>query len=204
MSLLARLVRTFKKENVGFGFGSFGSSSILDAPRLIDGAEYISIGSQVHIREGVWLGVYPRDSMDRNLDCKIVIQDKTYIGFFCTITATNRIEIGNGCVISDGFYTSDSTHGHDPRNGSPRIQPLFSKGPVQIGDDCFIGMRVSILPGVTLGKHCVVGAHSVVTHSFPDCSMIAGVPARLIKKFNYDTGTWESVVSGRLPFSRRI
>ena len=196
MSFLARVVRTFPKKNVGFGFASFGSSSTLDAPRLIEGAKYISIGSQVHIREGAWLGVYPHDSRDRTLDCKIVIQDKTYIGFFSTITATNRIEIGNGCVISDGFFTSDHTHGYDPRNGSPSIQPLFSKGPIQIGKNCFIGMRVSILPGVTLGNHCVVGAHSVVTHSFPDCSMIGGVPAQLIKKFNYDTGKWESVASG--------
>jgi hypothetical protein len=52
MTLLAGIVRTFKKENIGFKFALFGSSSTLDAPRLIGGAEYISIGSQVHIRGG--------------------------------------------------------------------------------------------------------------------------------------------------------
>jgi lipopolysaccharide O-acetyltransferase len=64
---------------------------------------------------------------------------------------------------------------------------------VEIGNECFLGVRVSIMPGVTLGNHCVVGAHSVVTRSFPDFSMVAGVPARLIRTFDFCKGQWEYV-----------
>ena len=69
----------------------------------------------------------------------------------------------------------------------------ISKGPVEIGENCFIGIRVSILQGVKLGRGCVVASHSVVTKSFPDFTMIAGIPAKAIKKFNFQTNNWESI-----------
>jgi len=49
------------------------------------------------------------------------------------------------------------------------------------------------LPGVSIGKNCIIGAHSLVNHSFPDFCMISGIPAKLIKKFNPASGEWESV-----------
>jgi lipopolysaccharide O-acetyltransferase len=72
-------------------------------------------------------------------------------------------------------------------------QPLISKGPVKIGPSCFLGYRVAVLPGVSLGAHCVVGAHSVVTRSFPPYSMLAGVPARIIRRFNPSNNVWEAL-----------
>ena len=54
--------------------------------------------------------------------------------------------------------------------------------PVKIGDDCWMGANAIILPGVELGKGCVVGAGSVVTKSFSEYSVVGGVPARLLKQ----------------------
>jgi lipopolysaccharide O-acetyltransferase len=106
------------------------------------------------------------------------------------------VKICEGTLISDSLYISDHTHGHDPRKGSPRYQEIYSKGPVTIGRNCFLGYRVSVMPGVTIGDHCVVGAHSVVTRSFPAFSMIAGVPARLISKFDFNEGRWRRESTG--------
>ena len=78
-------------------------------------------------------------------------------------------------------------------NIPPVKQPLYSKGAVEIGDNCFVGIRVSILQGVKIGRSCVIASHSVVTKSFPDYSMIAGIPAKTIKKFNLFSNKWESV-----------
>lgn len=168
-----------------------GTGSVLGAPRLLEGAAGIALGARCMVRPGAWLGVYPIPGDADAAAAGIAFGDDTYLGFYACLTAVERIDIGGGCVISDHFFASDHTHNFDPRHGSPRYQSLSSKGPVAIGRNCFIGYRVTVMPGVTLGEHCVVGAHSVVTHSFPACSMVAGAPARLLKTFDFTSGAWQ-------------
>ncbi len=78
---------------------------------------------------------------------------------------------------------------HDHLVDDPKVKPMDGKfnkpKPVIIEDECFIGANVCILNGVKLGKHCVVGANSVVTKSFPDFSVIAGNPAKILKYLDY-------------------
>lgn len=62
--------------------------------------------------------------------------------------------------------------------------------PVSIGDESFIGMGARIFPGVSIGKHCIVGANAVVTHNVPDYCVVAGVPARIIKKYDFSACKW--------------
>ena len=65
--------------------------------------------------------------------------------------------------------------------------------PVVIEDDVWVGANSVILPGVTLGKHCVVAAGSVVSHSVPPYSICAGCPARIIKTYDFETKEWKKV-----------
>ncbi len=173
-----------------------GIQTKLHRPRLLEGAKYISLGDHTNVREGSWLGAFP-NQMPYTHDAppKLEIQDQVYIGSFACITVINSIVIESGSMISDYFYASDHTHGYDPRFGSPTTQPLTSKSPVRVGRNCFIGYRVTITPGVTLGESCVVGAHSVVTRSFPPFTMLAGVPARAIKTFDFTRGEWAGLAS---------
>ena len=124
---------------------------------------------------------------------EIILGDDVHIGGFTQIHSMHRLEIGDGCVLSEHVYMSDVAHGFDPAAGLIMKQALESKGPVRIGKQVFIGYGCSVLPGVTLGDHCIVGTRSVVTRSFPAYSMIAGSPARLIGSFNHDTGRWEKL-----------
>lgn len=62
-----------------------------------------------------------------------------------------------------------------------------------IGDGCYIGYGAVILAGTTLGKQCIVGANSVVRGDFPDYSVLAGAPARIVKKYNRDKAIWERI-----------
>ena len=112
------------------------------------------------------------------------------MGQYACIVATQTLIIGDGCVLSEYVYITDNGHGLSPHAGLIMKQKLFSKGEVRIGPHCFIGYRACILPGVQLGEHCVVGANSVVTKSFPGYSMVAGIPAKLIKRYSPEANEW--------------
>lgn len=174
--------------------GRLGRGSLILRPRRLRGLRCLTVGDGVVIDSGSWIAAYEQ-YRDSHYSPRIVIGDRTTIGRHFCLTAINRVEIGSDCLLSEYVYISDHFHGTDPNNGPPVTQPLVSKGGVKIGNSCFLGYRVSVLPGVTLGDHCVVGANSVVTKSFPAGSVIAGVPARIIKSSSAASHTQRSDAS---------
>lgn len=168
-----------------------GSNSFLENPKTLNGGEYIEIKDNSSIGHSSWLGAFDK-YYNQFFKPKIIISSNVRIGNYACITAIDEVLIKDGCLLSEYVYISDHYHGFDPTlNLPPKDQPLFSKGKVVIGENSFIGYRVTILSGVKLGKNCVVGAHSVVTKSFPDYSMIAGSPARLIMTFDFESKQWK-------------
>jgi lipopolysaccharide O-acetyltransferase len=149
----------------------------------------IRIGRRTLIRSNSYIDALSEYS-GRHYQPVIEIGDDVYIGRHVYLTACNRIDISDGCVLSEHVYISDNSHGFDPLNGLIMKQPLEAKGGVHIGPNCFLGYRVTVMPGVNLGQWCVVGANSVVTRSFPAYSMIAGTPARLLKTYSHDLQQW--------------
>lgn len=114
----------------------------------------------------------------------IVIGNGCSLGYNTQINASNRIEIGDDVLFVSNVYITDHYHGNisiAEMDTPPSQRQIYSKGPVVIGNRCWLGQNVSIMPNVTLGEGCIVGANSVVTHSFPANSVIAGCPAKLIK-----------------------
>ena len=107
--------------------------------------------------------------------------DPTTIGSFvlsggCYFQALNGIKLGKNFLFAPGVKLISSNHGIENK------QEIEKAPPIIIGDNVWLGANVIILPGVKLGNNLVVGAGSVVTKSFPDKLVIAGNPAKIIKK----------------------
>jgi acetyltransferase-like isoleucine patch superfamily enzyme len=169
-----------------------GRNSNILLPREIKNGRLIEVGDNCHI--GKSLVIEPITSYGtQKFTPKIVIGNDVYIGRYCQIFCVDEIKIDDGCVLSEYLYISDSAHGFNPDGGLIMQQELESKGPIYLGKNTFVGYGVSIMPGVSLGKNCVVGINSVVTRSFPDFSMIAGSPAKLIKIYSQEKKEWISV-----------
>jgi acetyltransferase-like isoleucine patch superfamily enzyme len=169
-----------------------GERAMVWLPRRISGEEYIEIGNRSYVRS--YSTIWALSSYEGGIyRPSIVIGDDVYIGRFVYLAAIDGISVGSGSVLSEHVYVSDHSHGFDPNAGLIMKQRLVSKGPVKIGANCFLGYRAAIMPGVVLGDHCVVGANSVVTRSFPAYSMIGGGPARLLKRYCFGSKTWQQV-----------
>jgi len=102
------------------------------------------------------------------------ISDNTIIDVCANVSIGKSVAIGNGCTIF--------THNHIYTDKSKAAwKGGVITGPVTIADNCWIGANVTIMPGVTIGKHSVVGAGSVVTKDVPAEVIVGGVPAKIIK-----------------------
>jgi len=166
-----------------------GDDARVMLPRWLHNRERISIGARTTV--GRFVVLNPLTGHDGVAhDGRIHIGDDVYIGGFCQIHSMSSLEIGDGAVLSEHVYVSDTAHGLNPLAGPIMAQPLESKGPVRIGKGVFIGFGAAVLPGVTLGDHCVVGTRAVVTRSFPPYSMMVGSPARCVKVFDLETRQW--------------
>ena len=146
------------------------------------GPQFISIGNRfysgIHSRIEA-ISTYNSQSFNPSLE----IGDDVSIEDYCHIACIKKVNIGSGTMIASRVYISDHSHGNiTPKDleYSPQKRPLFGK-PVNIGKNVWLGEGCCILPGVSLGNNVIVGANAVVTHSFPDNSVIAGVPAKVIK-----------------------
>ena len=107
---------------------------------------------------------------------KVHVGENTWIGPYTALDGgKSGITIGSNCSISAGV----NIIGHDSVKWAlSGGRQKYEYAPVSLGDNCFIGTNAVITKGVSIGNHCLVGANAVVTRSFPDYSIILGVPAR--------------------------
>ncbi|MGQ4068845.1 MULTISPECIES: sugar O-acetyltransferase [Enterococcus] len=104
-----------------------------------------------------------------------------FVNHYCYFMDGAKITIGNNVFF--GPYTGLYTATH-PLPSIYRNEGLEKAKPITIGNDCWLGANVSIMPGVTIGSGCVIGAGSVVTQNIPDNSLVVGVPGKVISKID--------------------
>ena len=120
----------------------------------------------------------------------IVLEDGVKIQQNCHITCAKSIVIGQNTCISANVTITDINHQYQNINEAVEKQNLEVKS-VAIGADCKVYNGAVILPGVTIGKHCVIGANSVVVRNIPDYCVAVGAPAKIIKRYDFESKTWK-------------
>lgn len=173
-------------------FYSFGSKSVINKPyRQLCGLDKVAIGDKTIILDGARIAVFG----DKGSQPYIYIGDRCYFSYGITLLATSQasIHIGNDVLFASNVIITNENHGMNPETEIPYMEQELQGKDVEIGDGCWIGEKTCILPGVSIGNKCIIGAGSVVTHSIPDYSIAAGNPARIIKKYNFESHQWERV-----------
>lgn len=156
----------------------FGKNSI------IFGREFMSFGGNNAFGHDFMISTW---KIDGNKAPQIVIGDRCDFGYYNHITCCNKIIIGNGVLTGMHVIISDNNHGMiDVRETTirPIERPLTSKGEVIIGNNVWIGDKVSILAGVHIGDGAIIAANAVVTKDVPAKTVVGGVPAKVLKEIN--------------------
>ena len=166
--------------------GKIGASTRLVNTKL-DGQARIFIGTKVYINDRGWLACVP---LTGDTSAKLIIGDETYIGRFCHIYTTSKIEIGKKVLMADKVYISDNLHSYENIELPVIDQPIKQTNPVIIHDGAWLGENVCVI-GASVGKNSVIGANSIVTKDIPDYCVAIGSPAAIIKRYNFDSKQWQ-------------
>lgn len=163
-------------------FTAFGAGSLMCFPwAALYGEAGIRIGEGTMIGPYVSLsaGMVPSQALlhDRIVD----IGDRCLIGRGSAIVGHYSIVIEDDVYTGPNVYITDQNHGVDDLTQPIGRQVPAAEGPVRIGAGSWLGTGVVVLPGVTIGRHVAVGAHSVVTRDLPDFCVAVGAPARVIR-----------------------
>ena len=165
------------------GAGSFVSPFIQSV-----GLDCISLGSRSRISRNSRL-LALKGYGAQLFTPQITIGNNVSVGFGCTLSCVNRLDIGHDVTIGDNVYIADSHHDYINPVLSVLGQPLLV-GNISIGQGAWIGYGAFVAGDVSIGEHAVIGANSVVTRSVAAYTVVAGVPAKLIKRFDHTTGHW--------------
>lgn len=166
---------------------------IIRQPAYIRGKNFITFGKNLTTGVAVRLDAFPAQS---DLTPCIKFGNNVQLNDYVHIGAVNSITIGNNVLIASKVFITDHNHGsYGNKNihSSPEIPPEkreLSSSPVIIEDNVWIGEFVSILPGVTIGEGSIIGAMTLVNKNIPPFSIAVGVPAKVVKKYDFEVKEW--------------
>lgn len=172
----------------------FSRQRIVRRPVYIRGKRFIKFSGR--LTTGINLRI---DAFPISKGYVLEIGENVEINDYVHIGAIQSVKIGNNVLLASKVFITDHNHGvysgsgfHDNPETPPRDRK-WNCSPVEIGDNVWIGELVTILPGSKIGNGSIVGAMSLVNSEIPPFSIAVGIPAKVIRRFNFESQLWERV-----------
>lgn len=190
MNILKQILGRIKRDfNTWYWRGKINigkNTDIIRPLRIAGSKDSLNIGNDVVIHEGCWIECQP---LTTNRNPRLVIGDGCVLGHYNEIYSTSEIVLEKYVLTADRVYISDNLHSYF----NPEIpivqQPILQNRKVRIGEGSWLGVNVCVL-GATIGKHCIIGANSVVNKDIPDYCVVVGAPAYIVKRYDLVQKKW--------------
>ena len=167
-----------------------GRGSRIYKPLLLSNPRFVTIGERTLIRPGARIEAIV---LDEKSHPAVIIGSNVNIEQNLHLVCSSRIAIGDNVSIAPNCCLLDTSHPYrdveDPRKIGDRLNT--EPTPIQIGENTLIGFGVVILPNVSIGKHCVIGANSTLRRDVPDYCVVAGNPATIILRYDLEHKIWK-------------
>ena len=174
------ITRIFYKNKTGM----MGKKTVIYKPLQIKNARSMIFGDSVKVHHYSWLLCVNNDQ-----NGALTIMDNATIGHFAHLVAMKSVVIEKDVLIADKVFISDCTHQYEDIDIPVLKQDISFLAPVVIGEGSWLGENVCVC-GAKIGKHCVIGANSVVISDIPDYCVAAGSPARIVKRYDLEKKEW--------------
>jgi len=184
-----------------FLFGSYGRDVYIESGVVINRPRFVHLGDHVRIKRNTSINLHPNDKKSK--EGILFVGNDVIISEGCMISACNRIVIEDHVGISPYVMIIDNSRKPGDIIRPSKEQPIEA-GTVTIGADTWIAFNACILPNVTIGKHCIIGALSVVNRDIPPYSVAVGSPAKVVKRFNFETRKWVKVTEEEVPLQGMV
>ena len=175
-------------------FARCARGSRISPPLRFSNLHQVSLAESVIIHSDCWIGVVSSPDSDNSV--RLTVGPHSAIGMGATISAAESIVLEEHVLLARNVYISDHGHAYEDISRPIMAQGISRPAPVRIGRHTWLGQNVVVLPGVTIGEHCVIGANSVVRNSIPAFSVAVGIPARVVKTYNKETSRWDKPAGG--------
>ena len=163
-----------------YAFGAFGKHNYLFDLELLN-PQNIFLGSNL------WIS---KTRLASSKGGKLIIGNHVAIGRFSQISALQSIIIEDGVLMAENTFISDNTHTFTDITTPVRDQDIKPLGNVVIGSGTWIGRNV-VVNGCKIGRNCIIGAYTFLKKDIPDYCVVVGNPARIVKRYNPQSGQWE-------------
>jgi acetyltransferase-like isoleucine patch superfamily enzyme len=174
-----------------FLFGEYGRDVYIGPGVIVNRPRFVSLGDRVRILRNTSVNLHPRERHAEKILLKL--GNDVIVSENCYISACNSIIIEENVGISPNVMIIDNSRKPGDILRPSKEQDIAMDGYVRIGADSWIAYGSCVLPNVTIGRHCIIGALSVVNSDIPPYSVAVGSPAKVVKRYDFDRKKWVKV-----------